>query len=180
MAFYNWQPVVSKDNLIYFWKRIKQKLDNKVEIVEGKGLSTNDYTTAEKDKLAGIASGATNVVVDEALNASSTNAIANSAVAGALDDLSSRVGETSVGDQIAAYAAHKSHTHNYAGSRSIAGPARSAEKLSTARQITLSGAVSGTASFDGSANVEMETAFPDDITVAGTITANKVIGAVYM
>ena len=30
----------------------------KVDKVEGKGLSTNDYTTAEKSKLAGIASGA--------------------------------------------------------------------------------------------------------------------------
>lgn len=29
-------------------------LDNKVDKVSGKGLSTNDYTTAEKDKLAGI------------------------------------------------------------------------------------------------------------------------------
>lgn len=31
---------------------------NKVDVVAGKGLSTNDYTTAEKEKLAGIASGA--------------------------------------------------------------------------------------------------------------------------
>lgn len=30
----------------------------KVDVVSGKGLSTNDYTTTEKDKLAGIASGA--------------------------------------------------------------------------------------------------------------------------
>lgn len=171
---------LDKTGLTRLWQHIVARLGTKVDKVEGKGLSTNDYTTAEKDKLAGIASGATNVVVDEALNASSTNAIANSAVAGALDNLSSRVGETSVGDQIAAYAAHKSHTHNYAGSRSIAGPARSAEKLSSARQITLSGAVSGTASFDGSANVAMETAFPENITITGTITANKVIGAVYM
>lgn len=33
-------------------------LGDKVDKVEGKGLSTNDYTTTEKDKLAGIASGA--------------------------------------------------------------------------------------------------------------------------
>lgn len=31
---------------------------NKVDKVEGKGLSTNDYTTAEKNKLGGIAAGA--------------------------------------------------------------------------------------------------------------------------
>ena len=33
-------------------------LDDKVDKVEGKGLSTNDYTTAEKQKLSGIAAGA--------------------------------------------------------------------------------------------------------------------------
>ena len=33
-------------------------LDGKVDKVSGKGLSTNDYTTAEKTKLSGIASGA--------------------------------------------------------------------------------------------------------------------------
>ena len=33
-------------------------LDDKVDKVSGKGLSTNDYTTAEKDKLSGIAAGA--------------------------------------------------------------------------------------------------------------------------
>lgn len=33
-------------------------VDNKVDKVSGKGLSTNDYTTAEKNKLNGIASGA--------------------------------------------------------------------------------------------------------------------------
>ncbi|NCC06251.1 MAG: hypothetical protein EOM37_19905, partial [Proteobacteria bacterium] len=33
-------------------------LANKVDVVAGKGLSTNDYTTTEKNKLAGIAAGA--------------------------------------------------------------------------------------------------------------------------
>ena len=36
----------------------KTELDKKVDKVSGKGLSTNDYTTAEKNKLAGIAAGA--------------------------------------------------------------------------------------------------------------------------
>ena len=36
--------------------------DAKVDKVSGKGLSTNDYTTAEKNKLAGIAAGANNYV----------------------------------------------------------------------------------------------------------------------
>ena len=41
------------DGLLYFWGKIKDKLNNKVDKVEGKDLSTNDYTTAEKEKLAG-------------------------------------------------------------------------------------------------------------------------------
>lgn len=39
-------------------KLVKGSLDNKVDKVTGKGLSTNDYTTAEKNKLAGIESDA--------------------------------------------------------------------------------------------------------------------------
>ena len=39
-------------------KIIKNALDNKVDKVNGKGLSTNDYTTDEKNKLAGIAASA--------------------------------------------------------------------------------------------------------------------------
>ena len=38
--------------------KIKTALGGKVDAVSGKGLSTNDYTSAEKQKLSGIASGA--------------------------------------------------------------------------------------------------------------------------
>ena len=41
-------------------KAIKAALDEKVDTVSGKGLSTNDYTDAEKTKLAGIAENANN------------------------------------------------------------------------------------------------------------------------
>lgn len=40
----------------------------KVDKVTGKGLSTNDYTTAEKTKLSGIAEGATKVEIDSTLS----------------------------------------------------------------------------------------------------------------
>lgn len=49
------------------------------------------------------------------------------------------------------------HTHNYAGSSSAGGAANSANKLATARTITLSGAVTGSASFDGSKNITINT-----------------------
>jgi len=69
---------LDNDGLLYLWQKIKMKfatitdleevagnldvvvndLDEKVDKVTGKGLSTNDYTTAEKNKLNDIASGA--------------------------------------------------------------------------------------------------------------------------
>lgn len=52
MAFLN------DTGLTHLWSIIKSALGNKVDKVSGKGLSTNDYTTAEKNKLAGIAAGA--------------------------------------------------------------------------------------------------------------------------
>jgi len=50
--------ILPKANLQYFLSKLKDKLDLKVDAVSGKGLSTNDYTTAEKTKLAGIEAGA--------------------------------------------------------------------------------------------------------------------------
>lgn len=58
----------------------KQLQDNKVDKVSGKGLSTNDYTTAEKNKLAGIAAGANKTTVDSALSSSSTNPVQNNII----------------------------------------------------------------------------------------------------
>lgn len=55
---------LDNDGLLYLWQKIKNlfasksDLDTKVDKVTGKGLSTNDYTTAEKDKLNGIQGGA--------------------------------------------------------------------------------------------------------------------------
>jgi hypothetical protein len=55
---------LDNDGLLYLWQKIKNvfatkdALNDKVDKVTGKGLSTNDYTTAEKDKLNGIEAGA--------------------------------------------------------------------------------------------------------------------------
>lgn len=60
------------DGLLYFWQQVKGKLNNKVDKEDGKQLSTNDYTTTEKNKLAGISSGAqANVIETVQLNGSS-------------------------------------------------------------------------------------------------------------
>lgn len=51
--------------------KIKSALDGKVDVEIGKGLSTNDYTNAEKNKLSGIASGAQANVI-ESVNVNGT------------------------------------------------------------------------------------------------------------
>lgn len=48
---------LDKDGVVFLWGKIKGKF---VAKESGKGLSTNDYTTTEKNKLAGIATNANN------------------------------------------------------------------------------------------------------------------------
>ena len=64
-------------------------LAGKVDKETGKGLSTNDYTTAEKNKLSGIEAQANKTVVDNALSASSPNPVQNSVIKAALDEQNS-------------------------------------------------------------------------------------------
>ena len=49
---------LDKSGLTLLISKIKAALGGKVDVVSGKGLSTNDYTNAEKSKLSDIASGA--------------------------------------------------------------------------------------------------------------------------
>lgn len=58
----------------------------KVDKVAGKGLSTNDYTTTEKNKLDGIEAGANKTVIDSTLDSSSTNPVQNKVIKEALDN----------------------------------------------------------------------------------------------
>ena len=75
------------DGLLYFWGKIKTKLNGKVDKAEGKQLSTNDYTTAEKNKLAGIAEGANKTTVENVLTSTSTANALSAAQGKALKDL---------------------------------------------------------------------------------------------
>lgn len=62
--------LVNGNSLLYALKGLKGKVDTllekKVDKVEGKQLSTEDYTTEEKQKLAGIAEGANKYVLPTA------------------------------------------------------------------------------------------------------------------
>lgn len=65
---------------------LTEGLATKVNTVEGKGLSTNDYTTAEQNKLKGIAEGATKTIVEDSVaSTSTTNAASAKSVKQAYD-----------------------------------------------------------------------------------------------
>ena len=67
--------------------RIEALESGKVDKVEGKGLSSNDFTNAYRDKLDGIAQGANNTVVDNSLTSTSTTNALAAAQGKALKDL---------------------------------------------------------------------------------------------
>ena len=64
-------------------KVIKEALDEKVSAVDGKGLSTEDFTTEEKTKLSGLE----NTIVDAVLNSTSTNPVQNKVIYSELESV---------------------------------------------------------------------------------------------
>lgn len=97
---------INNDGLLYFWQGIKNKLATKVDKETGKGLSTNDYTTAEKDKLAGIAEQANKTVLNNTLTSTSTaealTAAQGKVLKDAIDGVSESLGELGYGDMMKA------------------------------------------------------------------------------
>lgn len=86
--------LVAKTQLQYFKTKLDTANDEKYVAKEsGKGLSTNDYTTPEKTKLAGIEEGANKTVVDVDLNKESTNPVQNKAIATKLEEITTQGGE---------------------------------------------------------------------------------------
>lgn len=90
------------NGVAYLWEKIKAGLSGKVDKVDGKGLSTNDYTAGEKTKLANIASGAqVNVLEGIQKNGTTvtvTNKIANISVPTATSDLTNDSGFITTND----------------------------------------------------------------------------------
>lgn len=69
---------------VYTKGEVNSLLSYKVDKVNGKGLSTEDYTTDEKTKLEGIEPEANKTIVDTELDEGSTNPVENKAVYEAL------------------------------------------------------------------------------------------------
>ena len=101
----------------------------------------NNYTTAEKSKLAGIADGA------EVNVQSDWNAVS---------------GDAFILNKPTAVSAFTNDAGYITSSASITGNAATATKLQTARSISLIGDVSGSVSFDGSADASITAVVADD------------------
>lgn len=67
--------------------QIKSQLNNKVDKVEGKSLSTNDYTTEDKNKLSGIQAQANKTTVENVLTSDSTTNALSAAQGKRLNEL---------------------------------------------------------------------------------------------
>ena len=100
------RKIVYLDILAYYNTLIENMIAAKVDKVEGKQLSTNDFTDEDKQKLAGIAANATRVIVENVLTSDSpSNAL--SAAQGKelkrlIDELSDSLGELGYGDMMKA------------------------------------------------------------------------------
>ena len=71
---------LDKDGLILLWDKIKNALVNKVDKIDGKGLSTNDFTTDEKIKLSSVESGAQANII-QGIQANGTNVVLSNKIA---------------------------------------------------------------------------------------------------
>lgn len=100
------EKAVSQNGLLYFWQGLKGKLAGKVDKVEGMGLSSNDFTTAEKEKLAGIAAGANKTTVEDVLTSTSGSNALSANQGRVLDEkikgLADSMGELGYGDMMKA------------------------------------------------------------------------------
>ena len=88
------KKLVDQNGLLYFWQGIKGKLATKVDKVDGMGLSSNDFTTAEKEKLAGIATGANKTTIVNNLTSTSSTSALSAAQGKALSDEIAEVKES--------------------------------------------------------------------------------------
>ena len=90
---------VDQNGLLYFWQKLLAKFQQKES---GKGLSTNDYTTDEKNKLAGLK----NTTIIDNLTSESADAALSAKQGKLLNDsiakITTDIGELGGGDMMKA------------------------------------------------------------------------------
>lgn len=174
-------------------------LNNKVDKVTGKGLSTNDYTNDEKNKLAGVASGAeANVQSDWNETDNSSDAFIRNkptlGTASAKDVPSSGNASTSqvvMGDDTRLSDARTPTSHNQASStiNAMTGYSKPSSTSAISTNDTLNGAIGkleralddkGTSNFSGAysdltGKPTLGTAAAKDVPVSGNASTTQVV-----
>lgn len=93
---------LDKTGLALLWEKIKNQLSGKVDKETGKGLSSNDYTSDEKTKLANIEAGAQANVLEgiqkNGVDVTITNKIANISVPTKTSDITNDSGFITTAD----------------------------------------------------------------------------------
>lgn len=91
------------NGLLYLWTKIKNAFVTKES---GKGLSENDYTTTEKQKLAGVEAGANKTTIENVLTSDSADnalsAAQGKALKKAIDSITTDIGQMGGGDMMKA------------------------------------------------------------------------------
>ena len=143
------------------WNTVSDKVDKET----GKGLSSNDFTTALLGKLNGI-----DLEANKYTHPSSgvTAGTYKSVTVNAQGHVTGGTNPATLAGYGITDAAAKSHTHNYAGSDTPGGAAASAARLSANRTISLTGDVTGSASTNLSGDVSITT------TLSGGTTKEKI------
>lgn len=173
---------VGENSLKKLLNLIKEKLSTKVDKVEGKDLSTNDYTNDEKTKLSGIEAEAnkytlpvagealggvksgTDITVDASGNVS-VNDDSHSHVISNVDGLQTALDGKSA----------TTHTHKYAGSDSAGGPANAVKNgVVTRAKLANDALYSPTATFNSDRAIALtdlgKTLWPQGSSAGATYT----------
>lgn len=173
----------------------QEALDEKVDKEAGKGLSSNDFTTVEKNKLSGIQAGAqvnvatdlsvgtrtaTSVQVTSSTGSTATLPAATDTLAGVmsaadkqkLDGISAGAGVTSVAGKTGVVTLTKADVSlgNVDNTADSVKNVASASKLTTARTISATGDANWSVSFDGSGNSTAALTLTNSGAAAGTYT----------
>lgn len=161
------------DGLLYVKQKLDTKFADKVDKVTGKGLSTEDYTTAEKTKLNGIEAGAEeNVIETVKVNGTALTPDANKAVDVTVP---TKTSDLTNDDNVVKDASYVHTDNNYTTTEKnkLSGIESGAE-VNVIEEIEINGTA---ATISGKkATIEIEAGAIDSISVNGTpqtIDANK-------
>lgn len=159
------------NGLAYLWEKIKSALSEKVDKETGKGLSSNDYTSDEKTKLAGIeASADVNVLEGIQKNGTTvtiTNKIANISVPTKTSDLTNDSNFATDASYV-----HTDNNYTTADKNKLAGIDASAD-VNVIETVKVNGAAL-TVDANKAVNVTVPTKTSDITNDSGFITTNDI------